>query len=293
MANPPPQPDILAVIVNYNAGRWLNDCVAALLQSSLAVRIRVADNASEDSSLDALLELEAGGRIVIERNSSNLGFGVACNRALTAASERFFLLLNPDCLVEADTVARLTEALDADPAAGLAGALIVDADGREQRASRRRAPTLKRTLCTFLGLERLGLEGVNVRAPLPVGPCEVEAVSGALLLVRADCFRAVGGFDESFFLHCEDLDLFARARRAGWKVLFVPSARARHAKGVSQRGRRLSAERHKHAGMVRYFRRHLAPSAAPPVRWLWPALVWTRFALLTPLLWWRQWRESR
>ncbi len=285
--------DILAVIVNYNAGNWLERCVRALAAGGEVQSIRVIDNASTDDSLEGVGEWEQAGRISVIRNRENVGFGRACNQALAGASEPCYLLVNPDCIVDPGAVGELRRVLTADPNAGIAGALIVDADGREQRACRRRAPTLKRTWNTMLGLERLGREGVNVRGPLPDAPTEVEAVSGALMLVRAACFQAIGGFDEGYFLHCEDLDLFARARAAGWRVLFVPSARARHALGVSQRGRRLAAERHKHAGMVRYFRRHLGPASAWPVRWLWPALIWARYLALAPLWWWRQRRESR
>jgi hypothetical protein len=121
--------------------------------------------------------------------------------------------------------------------------------------------------------------------PLPDKPAPVEAISGACLLIRRELFEKLGGWDESYFLHCEDLDLCMRVQRLGAKVLFVPDVSVSHVQGVSSRGRPVFVLWHKHRGMWLYYRKFLRVSN--PV-WL-TALVYlgihARFLLLTPRAW--------
>ncbi len=272
------------VIVNYNAGNWLPRCVEAVAESAGPVEIIVVDNASTDDSVERLCAaLPMAARVEVVRNTANTGYARACNQG-AAQTEAFTLVfLNPDCIVESDTLAILRRALDEDSRAGLAGALILDPGGSEQRAVRRRLPTPGRALSTLSGLERLGVGGINAASdPLPAHPVEVEAVSGALLCLRRQAFDAVGGFDEDYFLHCEDLDLFVRLRAGGWKLLLVPAARAMHGLGVSSASAPLRAWWYKHLGMHRFYRRHLATQQSWPVPWLVLAGIWLRWALLMP-----------
>jgi GT2 family glycosyltransferase len=113
---------------------------------------------------------------------------------------------------------------------------------------------------------------------------DVDAISGACMLVRHDAIVAVGGFDEGYFMHCEDLDWCMRFRLAGWRVVFVPDAVVMHEKGVSSRGRPVFVEWHKHKGMARYFRKFLArryPVLLTPAVML---AIWGRFAVVAARL---------
>jgi GT2 family glycosyltransferase len=115
--------------------------------------------------------------------------------------------------------------------------------------------------------------------PLPEGPVEVEAISGACMMVRRETITDIGPLDEGYFLHCEDLDWCMRAWRQGWKVLFVPGAKVVHHKGVSSRTRPRAVEYYKHIGMVRFYRKLLGQTRP---RWflaLMAAGVWTRFGI--------------
>ena len=284
------QPEISAIIVNFNAGEWLGRAVQALLDSSTPVRLLVIDNDSSDDSLDGIAQPLEEGRLDLVRNLANRGYASASNQVLEHPDAEYYLLLNPDCEVHSDTIGRLRQSLVDHPEAAIAGALILDSDGSEQRACRRREPTPLRSMITMLGLEVwFPGSGVNIRDPLPESSIQLDAVSGALLLVRGSVFRQLGGFDESYFLHCEDLDLFHRVRDAGWKVLFEPTAKAHHVKGVSQESAPLASARHKHAGMVRYYRRHLAADSSLPLRWAWPLLIWVHFLAMTPMIKIRSW----
>ena len=280
-----------AVIVNYNAGYLLRDLAASLsIQAGLS-EIIIVDNASNDGSLELLdAGVVRGIPLRILRNSSNLGFAAACNQGAAIASGGYLLFINPDCRMAATTLPLLTRFLEARPDAGMAGPLILNADGTEQRGCRRYLPDPRRALMRVLGLGKPDAAG-RVAAfdlagtPLPEGPVEVEAISGACMLMRSEVFKELGGWDEGYFLHCEDLDLCMRIRRASFKVMFVPDAVVTHAQGVSSRRRPVFVLWHKHRGMWRYFSKF--QRAASPL-WL-VALVWfgiwCRFLLLMPAVW--------
>ena len=112
---------------------------------------------------------------------------------------------------------------------------------------------------------------------LPRGPVDVEAISGALMLVRRAAMDAVGPWDEAYFLHCEDLDWCMRFRQHGWRIVFVPNAPAIHDKGVSSRSRPIFVEWHKHRGLWRYFRKFEAPHRSAGMAAAVFAAIWLRF----------------
>jgi len=117
---------------------------------------------------------------------------------------------------------------------------------------------------------------------------EAEATSGACMLMRTDAFRELGGFDEDYRLHCEDLDLMYRLREAGWRILYVPLATAVHVQGVSSASRPFWVHRQKHRGLSRFFRLHLAEGTGWPSRFLFQFGLWTHWLLLWPLQWVRR-----
>ena len=279
------------VIVAADSGADLARGIAALLASTAPLEIVVSDNASRDGSVDAVAaRWRDEPRVRIVRNGANLGFGAGCDRAATHAQGDALLLLNPDCCVEPDTLARLRALLDADASIGLIGARIVDDAGTVEPASRRRDPTLRRALCAMSGLARFetrwpALAGTNLpwrdAATAPALE-DVDAVSGALMLLRTDVFRRLGGFDEGYFLHCEDLDLCRRVRDAGLRVACANAVTVRHGKGTSSRARPFFVARHKHRGMWRWFRKFDPAARNPLLRALVWLGLWTHYALSAP-----------
>ena len=276
------------VIVNYNAGALLAEGVASLLTDpAAACRIIVVDNGSSD---DSLAQLPSDPRLSVIRNGANLGFAAACNIGARAGSGDAVLFLNPDCRAAPAAIDRLLTVLDSDDAVGMVGGLLLNPDGSEQEGARRNLPTLGSGLGRALGIGALAKDPQSPLVdysrrgdPLPDGPVEVEAISGALMLVRRAVLDAIGGWDEGYFLHVEDLDLCMRVRQAGYRILFVPDVRVAHVKGASS-GRRVFVEWHKHRGMLRYYRKFLAAAHSPPVSAIVTAGVWIRFAGLASLL---------
>ena len=286
------------VVVAADSGDDLGSCVERVIASNARVELIVSDNASTDGSVDAVAACWASdARVRIVHNGKNLGFGAGCNRGAASARGGALLFLNPDCRIEVDTVARLRVHLAADPRIGLVGARIVGTQDEPEPASRRRDPLLRRALMSLSGLARFesrwpALAGATVPACVD-GPVleEVDAVSGALMLLPRVVFDRVGGFDEGYFLHCEDLDLCRRVRDAGLRVVCANDVRVVHVKGTSSRSRPFFVARHKHRGMWRWFTKFDPSARNPLLRALVWLGLWTHFALLSPRYAWKTLRQ--
>ncbi len=278
---------VSVVIVNYNAGSQLTECVRAVLPT--ASEVIIVDNASSDSSVeDCLQEFIGMQQIRVICNDVNLGFSVACNIGAHTADNPYLLFLNPDCLLAPDAISQLLEVLDANADTGMVGGLLMNSDGTEQGGGRRAVPTPWRTFVRVFGLSRFENRWPRIffdfhlhKQPLPAQPIEVEAISGACMLVRRKLFIEIGQFDEGYFMHCEDLDWCMRVRQKNWKILFTPDAKIIHSKGACSQRRPIFVEWHKHKGMMRFYRkffRHQYPGA---LMWLVCIGVWGRFCLLS------------
>jgi len=279
------------IIVNYNAGETLLRCVTAVLKSGVPTRVTIVDNASSDGSVESVRSFFGNRREVeILLNEENLGFAPAVNLAARRSGADWILILNPDCIVEPDTIGRLQRGLESDEWAALAGPAVLDENGTVQRATVRRFPDPWKSLMTASGLWRLGrwlpaCHGVEVDvADLEGETNVVQAVSGACMLVRRNAFETLGFMDEEYAMHCEDLDLMYRIREHGWRCLYVPQARCVHEQGLSSRSRPTWVHFQKHRGMARFYRKFQAKSTFLPVRALVYAGIWLRFIVLWPLI---------
>lgn len=279
---------ISVVVVSYNAGNFLDECVRAVLSSTLPVQLLICDNASDDGSMERL-ERAFGNdeRLLILRNSENLGFAKASNRAIRHATADLVALLNPDCFVSPDTLERLCRAMAANPKAGMAGCMVRNPDGSEQAGTRRAIPTPWRTLVRVFHLDRVFPRHPRFRnfvvkdEPLPQRTVRAEGISGALMLVRREALDEVGLLDEGYFLHCEDLDWFMRFRANAWEILFVPDVDVVHLKGGCSTRHPLRVLWHKHRGMVRFYRKFFRHQYPRVLMWSVATAVWARFSVLT------------
>lgn len=272
--------ELTVVVVCADSGPALRECVRSVLANTVPLQLILIDNDSHDGVPEAIERAHAhDSRLKVIYNYRNLGFGAAVNLAVKKAVGDILLVLNPDCIVGNDDLSRLLGVLAAHPKAGLIGAVVCDADGRPDPASRRRDPLLRRSLNTLF---RGRGERVNVEGEIPAQVIEVEAVSGAVMLLPRALFQRIGGFDEHYFLHCEDLDLCRRIRDIGYQVLLAGDIRIQHGKGSSSRHRPVFVSRHKHRSMWRWFRTH-DPAAqsrfVSAIVWLG---IWTHFGLQIP-----------
>ncbi len=274
------------IIVNYNAGDLLEDCV--LSAAHQVDEVIVVDNASTDGSLEkAEAVFPSDRKLKVVRNRENLGFAAGCNIGADHSAGSCLLFLNPDCVLQPDSVKRLSQTLRDCPEVGMVGGLLVNPDGSEQPGGRRAIPTPWRSFVRAFGLSRFAGRWPRLffdfhlhKQPLPTHPIEVEAISGACMLVRRVAMQDVGHWDEGYFLHCEDLDLSMTLRGKGWKILFAPDARIVHAKGGCSRSRPIFVEWHKHRGMMRFYRKFFQHQYPGPVMWLVGLGIWLRFGLV-------------
>lgn len=257
-ADDPADCNVSVVIVNYNAGEILLECIASAQQQ--ACQVIVVDNASTDDSMDALQSAFPSVRVIC--NERNHGFAAACNLGAQVADGKHVLFLNPDCILAPDAISILVQAANSAPDVSMVGGLLTNPDGTEQVGGRRAVPTPWRSFVRAFGLSKLSnryprwfSDFALHKQPLPDRPVEVEAISGACMLVRRDALEEVGLLDEGYFMHCEDLDWCMRFRRKGWKILFVPDARMIHHKGHCSRSRPIFVEWNKHKGMIRFYRK--------------------------------------
>ena len=293
-------PLVSVVIVNYNSGPYLVESVRTALPQ--ASEVLVVDNASSDDSLDLCMQhFQDEPKLKIIRNHNNRGFAVACNIGAMRAKGDFLFFLNPDCSLDGAAVSELMQVLVTNDSVGMVGGLLVNSDGSEQGGGRRAVPTPWRSFVRAFGLNKLAHRWPKLffdfhlhKQPLPDQPIEVEAISGACMIVKRTAIEDVGLWDEAYFLHCEDLDWCMRFRQKNWKIMFVPAARVTHALGISSRSRPLFVEWHKHRGMIRFYRKFFRHQYPGFLMGLVMAGVWLRFGLLasyhTAKRAWRSWR---
>ncbi len=227
-------PSIDIVIVNWNAGALLCSCLDSLaehLPGGPAVgRVVVVDNASDDGSADRLRDDMLPLHVV--RSPQNRGFAVACNQGATGSYADYLLFLNPDTRLFADTLVKAVDFLEKpnNSGIGVLGVQLVDEGGIVQRSCAR-VPTPARLLIQSIGLDRLAF-GVFQSCPMlewdHADTRDVDQVMGAFLIIRRALFESLGGFDERFFVYFDDVDLCARARQAGHRVVHFAGARAYH-----------------------------------------------------------------
>jgi N-acetylglucosaminyl-diphospho-decaprenol L-rhamnosyltransferase len=243
-----PLPRLDIVIVNWNTGPHLGDCLRSVAEAASTGyelgQVLVVDNASTDDSLDQISDLPLPLHVL--RNKTNRGFAAACNQGASEGNGEFLLFLNPDTRLFRETLDRAAHFM-LDPAnaeIGICGARMVDEDGIEG-FSCWRFPTLWMWVAKMTGLadgfprwiprQRLTADDLD-------GSGIVDQVIGAFFLIRRTLFEALNGFDERFFVYMEDVDLAYRAKQLGYASYFLADADVYHVQRVSSdqvRGKRL------------------------------------------------------
>lgn len=250
---------VSAIVVTYNTGEPLFECLTAL-DADLAVdQIVLVNNGNPVETLERVDD--AWGRspkFRIIGGGKNRGFAAGVNLGVASASGDRLLIINPDAVLQPGSISAFELAMSGAAEPAIVGGKIFGADGVEQRGGRRRRLTMRSAAATFLGLSWLRVLNpsfVNINRnlePEPDGPTPMDAVSGALMYMSASSYRRLGGFDEGYFLHVEDLDLCRRAEADGGSVIYTPHASALHF-GATSDAPSLFVEKHKGAGFRRYF----------------------------------------
>ena len=249
---PAPQPTLSILIVNFNTGRWLRDCIASLFTALPAgtFEVLVLDNASADGSVAAARALDLPVRwTMLERN---VGFAAGNNELAGAAAGEFICLLNPDTTLTADCLMPLVEYLRAHPDAVIVGPHHLGGDGRWQLTFG--APVTLRS--EFLYALNPAAFWARYPADSPEAPLDVAWLAGSCLVFRASLLHELGGlFDPRFFLNDEDVDFCRRARERGGRCVYVPVRGLVHFGGAS-RPFLAEEKRHTYRSRAAYFRKY-------------------------------------
>ncbi|MDP3173443.1 MAG: glycosyltransferase family 2 protein [Phenylobacterium sp.] len=291
-----PLPDFLrsrhkvsVVMVVYMTGEALEESLSCVMADPLVDELVLVDNGStpiEAARLKALSERDR--RVVLLEGHGNVGFARGANLGAARASGDVLVFLNPDAFLQRDCIAALVRAIEDRPTPCIVGGRVLNADRTEQRGARRGDITPMAALLSLSSLARLvpgwrryEVHWENDAAPEQVS--EVPTISGACFCMRRQDFDTVGGFDEGYFLHVEDVDLCWRVRRAGGTVLFHPKAEVIHLGHTSQTSP-LKVEFHKGVGLARYFRKRARSLSQHVLAWvLSPLIVCT--AVVRPMMW--------
>lgn len=226
---------VAAVVVNFESGTALTECLRTLMSESPA-EVVVVDNGSRDGSVEPVRRDFPTVEVVVP--GRNLGYGAAANRGAAASTAELILVCNPDLSIHPGALAALVAVLDQQPDVAVTGPLIRTPAG-DRYPSARQFPSL----IDAGGHALLGLFVPNNpftrnyqrsdMAPTDDTPQQVDWVSGSCFLVRRSAFEAVGGFDEAYFMYAEDADLCWRLAGSGWSTAYVPASEVLHVQGVS------------------------------------------------------------
>lgn len=290
-----PTPDLLrarrkvsVVMVVYMTGEALEQSVACVLADPLVDEFVIVDNGSNCTDAARLRALaDRDRRVVLLHGHGNIGFARGANLGARKAAGEMLVFLNPDAFLQPGCIAELVREIAPRPVPCIVGGRILNADRTEQRGARRGDITLVTALMSLSRLSqripgwgRYEVHWEAEAAPEKVAP--VPTISGACFCMRREDFDAVGGFDEKYFLHVEDVDLCWRVRQQGGLVLFHPRAEVIHLGHTSQTSP-LRVEFHKGVGLARYFRKRAESASQRLVAWLLsPVIVCT--AVLRPVM---------
>jgi len=227
-AAPRAGPAVSLIVVVYESGPMLADCLAAVRAQSFGdVEVILVDNASSDRTAQAAKAQDPAIRLI--ENAENLGFAAAVNQGARAAEGRWLALLNPDAFAAPDWLARLMAAVDANPE-------VRSFTSRQLMAE---DPTKLDGLGDVMSASGFPFRGGYTHPdPGPLEPGWVFSACGGAMLVERELFLKLGGLDERLFCYCEDVDLGYRLRLAGEPTLLVPDAVVRHVGSASSGGRR-------------------------------------------------------
>lgn len=235
---------LTVVIVNYNVKYFLEQCLESVYHSCvetakgerLEVEVWVVDNASVDGSVEMVRSRYPQVHLI--ENLENVGFARANNQTLRECGGEYALLLNPDTVVEQDTLVKCVDFMEEHPDCGGLGVKMINGEGEYLKESKRGFPTPEASFFKVSGLIRLFPHNRRIAAyymgHLPDDEVnQVDILPGAFLMVRREALEKVGLLDESYFMYGEDIDFSWRIRLAGYKNYYVPTARIIHYKGES------------------------------------------------------------
>lgn len=278
--------DLSVIIPSYNTCDITQHCICAVVaaceKSKLSYEIVIIDNGSTDGSVLMLQQINTP---FIKKifNSTNYGYGKANNQGLDIAVADFILFLNSDVFIDIDLdFADLITYMKLHDTVGALTVRVELSDGSIDPASHRGFPTLWRSFCYFLGLERSFSRfplfnrifgGYHLKHMDINSVHEIDSPTGAFYLTRRSIMKKVRGFDTDFFMYGEDLDLSYRIKKLGYKIIYYPLYRVLHAKyqsglrSIHNRKRQIQTRKYFYNAMSMFYKKHYKDQYPGFVNW--------------------------
>lgn len=253
--NQSPHISLSFIVVNRNTSDLLIRCLDHIFGSVLEDRFEVivVDNGSTDDSVACVREYYPD--VTVLEAGRNLGFSAANNRAAAVARGEFLLLVNTDALLQPHCANYLLGLMRRISRIGMAGPQLLNEDGTPQ-TSYEAVPTLATETLNRSLLKRLFPSKYPGKGRRLLSPEPVEALIGAVMVLRREALDEVGGFDEDYFFFLEETDLAVRMRKAGWKVIHEPRAIAVHLQGATAKTYHAAARIEFYRSRYLFFRKH-------------------------------------
>lgn len=265
--------DVSVIMVNYNGGKLILEVLSALYQNTNNIDFEVilVDNASTDGSVAEVIKNFPQVKVI--ENADNLGFAKANNIAIRISSGRYVLLLNPDAIIQPDSIGIVKRFMDEHPSAGICGSKVLLPNGKLDVSCRRSFKTPATYFYKMIGLSRFFPKSKRFgRYYLSYldenDTSEVDSVIGAFLMIRRDVIAQIGLLDERFYIYCEDEDWCFSAKKAGWEVWYVAESEVIHHKGSSTKKRKMRMIYEWHKAVLQFHMKNIAPNYFWFVNWL-------------------------
>lgn len=275
---------VSVIIVNYNVKYFLEQCLYSVQRASAGLQVEtiVIDNQSTDGSLDYLKPKFPCVRFVL--NETNAGFGKACNAGLAMARGQYILFLNPDTLVAEDSFDKCIRFFESHPQCGGLGVRMIDGAGHFLKESKRSFPSPLTSLFKLSGLSSLFphsrlFSRYHLGHLDPRQNHEVDVLAGAYMMIRKEVLDTIGGFDETFFMYGEDVDLSYRIQKGGYKNYYVADTTIIHFKGESTKRGSLNYVRMFYTAMSVFVRKHYGGTKAGLFTASIQLAIWLRAAI--------------
>lgn len=251
------------IIVNYNSCDLLKNCIQSIYNSynKTSLEIIVVDNASIDESRKIITTLYP--KVIWIQNADNVGFAAANNQGIKISKGKYCMLLNNDTLVLEDALDKLVLFLEDNEEVGAVGPRILNKDGSLQLSCRRGLPTLLNSIGYFTKLYKVfpknkKLGSYTMSYLSDTVSHEVEALSGAAMVINKDILLNIDGLDEKYFMHFEDVDLCLRIGKLGYKLYYICNSKIIHLKGQSSKLRSKKVIEDYHNSLNYYYRKNYA-----------------------------------
>ena len=261
----PVLPKVSVLIVSYNVKQYIVHCIDSIKKSDYSEKIEiiVVDNNSYDDSIN---EIKAKfNNVICIQNESNIGFGKAVNQAAKVATGEYYLILNPDTIIEESTISTFVDYLEKNQNIGMVGPKILNSDGSLQRGSKRSFPTIGVALPKILGFDKLFPKSrragrYNLNYLNPDKTHKVDAISGSCMFIRSELFKTIGGFDERYFMFGEDLDLCYQVYQQKYEVHYLPATHIMHFQGESVKSAPYDSLNAFYQAMILFSEKHFSKS---------------------------------